>query len=48
MVIMIMPNENSGGFGRVDQLDAEQYDHFVKGAGSNVTEKVLYQPPVLV
>ena len=36
------------GFGRVDQFDTEQYDHFAKGAGSNVTDKVLYQPPVLV
>ena len=36
------------GFGRVDQIDIEDYDHFVKGGSSNVLERVLHQSPVLV
>ena len=35
------------GFGRVDRIDSEEYDHFVKGGSSNVVERVLHQPPVL-
>ncbi|MBK7503124.1 MAG: hypothetical protein IPI14_11310 [Polaromonas sp.] len=36
------------GFGRVDQIDTEEYEHFVKAASSNVQERVLHQTPVLV
>lgn len=36
------------GFGRVDQIDAEEYEHFVKAGSSNVQERVLHQTPVLV
>ncbi len=36
------------GFGRVDQRNTEDYEHFVKGESSNVQERVLHQTPVLV
>ena len=36
------------GFGRVDQIDTEEYEHFVKGGSSNVVERVLHQTPMLV
>ncbi|MBC7826537.1 MAG: VCBS repeat-containing protein [Chitinophagaceae bacterium] len=36
------------GFGRVEQKDAEQINHFIKtGAGNNVIEQDLHQQPVL-
>ncbi len=35
------------GFGRVDQTDTEDYEHFVAGDSANVVERVLHQPPVL-
>lgn len=35
------------GFGRVDQVDTEQFEHWVKGDASNVVEQPLHQPPVL-
>ncbi len=35
------------GFGRVDQIDTENYEHFVKGESSNVVERVLHQTPIL-
>ena len=38
------------GFGRVEQTDAEQVEHFVKNSGgmmNNVVEDSLHQPPVL-
>lgn len=35
------------GFGRVDQIDTEQYEHFAKSNSSNVQERVLHQTPVL-
>lgn len=35
------------GFGRVDQLDTETYDHFVLREAANVVEEDLHQPPVL-
>ena len=35
------------GFGRVDQIDTEDYEHFVKGGSSNVVARVLHQSPVL-
>ena len=36
------------GFGRVDQIDTEDYEHFVKGESSNVVERVLHQTPMLI
>ncbi len=36
------------GFGRVDQIDTEDYEHSVKSGSSNVVERVLQQTPVLV
>ncbi len=36
------------GFGRVDQIDTEDYDHFVRGESSNVVARVLHQSPLLV
>ncbi len=35
------------GFGRVDQIDTEDYDHFVQGDSSNVVARVLHQTPML-
>jgi RHS repeat-associated protein len=35
------------GFGRVDQIDTEEFEHFVAGGSSNVVEHSLHQPPVL-
>ncbi|MBK7474884.1 MAG: VCBS repeat-containing protein [Haliscomenobacter sp.] len=35
------------GFGRVEQRDAEVFDHFVKGDASNVVERAQHQDPVL-
>ncbi len=35
------------GFGRVDQIDTEDFEHFVKSGASNVQERVLHQSPVL-
>lgn len=35
------------GFGRVEQRDAEVFDHFVAGNSSNVVEQALHQAPVL-
>ncbi|MDX2417032.1 MAG: toxin TcdB middle/N-terminal domain-containing protein, partial [Xanthomonadales bacterium] len=35
------------GFGRVDQIDSEDYEHSVKGESSNVDERVLQQTPML-
>ena len=36
------------GFGRVDQINSESYQHFVKSGSSNVVEEVLHQTPSLV
>jgi RHS repeat-associated protein len=36
------------GFGRVDKLDTETYNHFKINSASNVVEEPLHQPPVLV
>uniref|UniRef100_UPI000B36303F SpvB/TcaC N-terminal domain-containing protein n=1 Tax=Crenothrix polyspora TaxID=360316 RepID=UPI000B36303F len=35
------------GFGRVEQTDAEHFDHWVKGAATNIVEKPLHQEPVV-
>lgn len=35
------------GFGRVEQLDTEQYQNFTLNSASNVVEQDLHQPPVL-
>ena len=35
------------GFGRVDQVDTETFDEFVKSGGSNVVNQPLHQAPVL-
>jgi RHS repeat-associated protein len=35
------------GFGRVDQLDTETFEHFVASGAANVLARPLYQPPVL-
>ena len=35
------------GFGLVDQLDSESYEHFVLQGAANVVEQPLHQPPVL-
>lgn len=35
------------GFGRVEQLDAETFEHFVRTGATNIVEADLHQPPVL-
>lgn len=35
------------GFGRVDQVDTEEYDRFIQGGSSNVQSEPLHQAPVL-
>jgi RHS repeat-associated protein len=35
------------GFGMVEQIDSETFDHFVKSGASNVVDEPLHQPPVL-
>lgn len=35
------------GFGRVDQIDTETFDEFVKSGGSNIVNQPLHQAPVL-
>lgn len=35
------------GFGRVDQQDTEQFEHWVRKDASNIVEQDLHQPPVL-
>ena len=34
------------GFGMVEQIDTEDFDHWVKGNASNIVEKNLHQSPV--
>ncbi|OGW17913.1 MAG: hypothetical protein A3G93_02970 [Nitrospinae bacterium RIFCSPLOWO2_12_FULL_45_22] len=34
------------GFGMVEQTDAEDFDHWVKGNASNIVDKTLHQEPV--
>lgn len=34
------------GFGMVEQIDTEDFDHWVKGNASNIVEKTLHQSPV--
>ncbi len=34
------------GFGMVEQTDAEHFEHWVKGAASNIVEQELHQEPV--
>jgi hypothetical protein len=35
------------GFGMVEQMDTEHFEHWVKGVGTNVVDAELHQPPVL-
>jgi RHS repeat-associated protein len=35
------------GFGMVEQVDSEDFDHWIKGDASNIVEKSLHQPPVV-
>lgn len=35
------------GFGRVERIDSEHYDHYVRNEAANVVPAALYQPPVL-
>src|SRR5262252_705182 len=35
------------GFGRVDTLDSERFENFVRSGGSNIVDQPLFQPPVL-
>jgi len=35
------------GFGMVEQTDAEDFDHWVKGSASNIVDRELHQEPVI-
>jgi RHS repeat-associated protein len=35
------------GFGRVEQIDSEHFEHWVKGNASNIVEQTLHQEPVI-
>ncbi|MCC5907084.1 MAG: VCBS repeat-containing protein [Balneolaceae bacterium] len=35
------------GFGMVEQIDSETFEHWVKGEASNIVEKELHQEPVI-
>jgi RHS repeat-associated protein len=35
------------GFGMVEQTDSEQFEHWVKGASSNIVDRTLFQEPVV-
>ncbi|NTW07702.1 MAG: insecticidal toxin complex protein, partial [Syntrophaceae bacterium] len=35
------------GFGMVEQIDTEDFDHWVKGNAGNIVEKTLHQSPVV-
>lgn len=35
------------GFGMVEQMDAEHFDHWVKGNASNIVDRELHQEPVI-
>jgi RHS repeat-associated protein len=35
------------GFGRVEQIDSEHFDHWVKGNASNIVDETLHQEPVV-
>lgn len=41
------PEREFRGFGRVDQTDTEDFDHWVKGDSSNIVDKTLHQEPVI-
>lgn len=41
------PEREYRGFGRVEQVDTETFDEFVKSGASNVINQQLHQPPVL-
>ncbi|HTE58255.1 MAG TPA: SpvB/TcaC N-terminal domain-containing protein [Verrucomicrobiae bacterium] len=41
------PEREFRGFGMVEQTDAEDFDHWVKGDSSNVVEQDLHQEPVV-
>ncbi len=41
------PEREYRGFGRVDQVDTETFDEFVKSGASNVVNQPLHQAPVL-
>jgi RHS repeat-associated protein len=35
------------GFGMVEQMDAEHFDHWVKGSANNIVDRELHQEPIL-
>ncbi len=41
------PEREFRGFGCVEQIDAETYEHWIKGEASNVVEQPLHQAPVI-
>jgi len=41
------PEREFRGFGMVEQIDTEDFEHFIKGNSSNVVDRTLYQAPVL-
>ena len=41
------PEREFRGFGMVEQIDAETFEHWKKGTASNITEEPLHQEPVV-
>ncbi|MEP7304386.1 MAG: SpvB/TcaC N-terminal domain-containing protein [Acidobacteriota bacterium] len=41
------PEREFRGFGRVDTIDTESFDHFVRQGGANIVDQPLHQSPVL-
>src|SRR5262249_11722908 len=41
------PEKEFRGFGLVEQIDAEHFEHWVKGNASNIVDETLHQAPVL-
>lgn len=41
------PEKEFRGFGMVEQIDAETFEHWVKGTATNIVEEPLHQEPVV-
>lgn len=41
------PEREFRGFGMVEQIDSESFEHWIKSDASNIVEKDLYQEPVI-
>ena len=41
------PEKEFRGFGMIEQIDAEHFENWVKGVGTNIVDRELHQAPVL-